>query len=178
MKKSKNQKNNWYEELVNSKEYAPYYFRPTNFEDIETLYENIRSEEILEAWHLHRLSVEDVLVQSLEWGKKEGSFIFTLCHNDTVLGIGGLSPLPIMNNAMAEIWFLGMDFQEHKKFAVHHAKNIIKKINQEYPILFNIVGAWNTQSINWLRHMGFCVEEATQAMGKNNAPFHRFYLTL
>lgn len=155
----------------------PYGLRRASVEDVCGVHEIICAEEILEVWHLHRSPVEDVLKKTVEMADCGHGEVYTLCVGDEIIGMGGVFPLHGMGRHGAEIWFVGMDLRGHKRLCVEHIRPVIQYFIEKYPILMNVVGVWNLNSIRWLRHMGFHVEDRPICVGKNEAYFHRFYLT-
>lgn len=51
----------------------------------------------------------------------------------------------------------------------------VQSILPRYSRLFNFVHAENTQSIAWLRRLGFTIGELVPDYGAGKAPFHLFY---
>jgi hypothetical protein len=74
-------------------------------------------------------------------------------------------------------WMVATDnLKSCKKFVMKNVKKYIKIMMNMFDVLVNYVDSRNTESIKWLGHCGFTVEQATKPMGKDKIPFHRFYL--
>lgn len=171
--------------LVNGYEYS---LRYAHKEEIELMSHTVNAEEMLEVWRLFNLDVEEALKSVFLVKEKRGLLIFSLYQKnnfeENIIAMGGLVPLNMDNtngsgatSLVAEIWFLGTDMDKHSRFIVKYAKEILQKFLNTYPILINVVGAWNKRNIRWLRSLGFCVEKTPHKMGMDNAFFHRFYIT-
>lgn len=156
---------------------APYSVRRSSAADIAIVGDLVCAEEVLEVWHLHRMSVVDTLRKTLELAYYGHGEVYTLYDGEEIIGMGGLFPLQHMGRIGAEIWFIGMNLSGHNRLCLEHIKPVIQYFINKYPILMNVVGVWNRQSIRWLRYVGFHVEERGICTGKNNAYFHQFYLT-
>lgn len=169
-------------QIIEGNEYS---LRKASREEIDLLCHTINPEEMLEVWRLCHMGVEKILERAFDLQEKRTFPIFSLyqknAYEENILAMGGL--IPLSDNAdnalslIAEIWFLGTDMDRHKRFLAKHAKEILKEFLEIYPVLVNVVGAWNKRNIRWLRSLGFDVEQKPQKMGREKAFFHRFYIT-
>ena len=153
--------------------YKDYYFRESKESDIDIIAPFVKAEEVLELWYLYACQADDLLKIAFE--RKEKCILWTMQGPDKVLGIGGLMPLDPWGTA-AQLWFLGLDLKEHDRFLARISKPLVQACLQKFPVIMNVVGAWNTSSISWLKHAGFCVEEA-YPMGFANKMFHPFHIS-
>ena len=140
--------------------------------DVEALAPHVREEERLELQHTLGVTAKSYLMMTLK-GDGFGGSLVCLRHRNEALGMGGVRSHP---NA-PEIgipWFIGRDLTAHRRFMVDGARNMLRDACGGFSVLFNIVGAWNRQSIAWLRHMGFTVGKTTIPIGLARAPFYPF----
>ncbi|SMG43219.1 hypothetical protein [Paraburkholderia susongensis] len=63
----------------------------------------------------------------------------------------------------------------YQKELVKDGREWVKSILPKYSRLFNFVHAENTQSIAWLRRLGFTIGELVPEYGAGRAPFYLFY---
>ena len=149
--------------------------------EIDDVCEIVNAEEILEMWHLFRMPAHDLLQKCFEYATSGHGTMYSLYRENAygreILGMGGTVPLLNVGNIAAEVWCVGADMTKHSQFIARHSKEILRMLFGDYLVLLNVVGTWNKRSIRWLKYIGFFVEEKPQYMGKNNALFHRFYMT-
>lgn len=74
------------------------------------------------------------------------------------------------------IWMLGTDgINRHKIAFLKHGRRWVESMLQKYGELSNYVDARNTVSINWLKWLGFKIEDP-QPYGVKQLPFHPFHM--
>lgn len=142
----------------------------------------VSADELCEAWQLYHMSAEDVLKKILSFAKHgRGEVFYLLFHNPLdgvqVVGMAGINPLGDMGRTAGEIWFVGESLAGHKRFLVEHARNILGRILDSCPVLFNIFAGWNYQTLRLVKYLGFCVETDYVRAGRDKALFRSFYLT-
>lgn len=65
---------------------------------------------------------------------------------------------------------------KHAMTFLRRSKPLLLEVMSKYRTVFNFVDVRNKRAINWLKFMGFVIEEPTP-YGAMNLPFHRFSLT-
>ena len=143
--------------------------RQTETKDIQFLIDNIRDEDAEEIKALNGSTVSDVMnkIDNLE----DNSQVWVV--NGNVVCMFGITPLE-NNERTGVIWLLATsDFHKYtKRFAVR-CKKIFKKTMIGYDYVFNYIYSKNLKSIEWLKWLGFNVQDA-QKIGIRGATFHRF----
>lgn len=147
--------------------------------------ENMDEDEKYEAWQLYHLNAEDVLKKVFQ-GIREGSCeaYFLLYHSSDkdyeVIGIGGFGPLAELGGNfvenVGEIWFMGQSLVRHKRFLVHHGREIVAKILSRYSMVLNAAAVWNNEAFRLVQFLGFTVEEKAVRIGADNCLFKYFYM--
>jgi hypothetical protein len=73
-------------------------------------------------------------------------------------------------------WMVGSRLLDrHAKTFIQHCRPALLEMQRGYDRLENYVDARNVRSINWLRRMGFTVEEQAEPYGFDKLPFHKFW---
>lgn len=91
-----------------------------------------------------------------------------------LLCIFGAAPVGLMDDVAAP-WLLGtVDLFKYPQALTKGAQRYITQISQQYPRLMNYVDQRNTQSVAWLRRMGFEIDPP-EPFGYRSLLFHRFH---
>jgi len=146
-----------------------YIVRKPTQEDVEYMIEHVRSEDVAEINALDgstiRSSLEetpDLLNNSQVWevnGKPVALFGVTPMRGPMKVGV---------------IWLIATD-ELHKyttKFA-RYCKEVLIKIIKGYGYVFNYIHAENKVSIEWLKWLGFKIQDGIP-LGHEGAIFHKF----
>jgi len=89
------------------------------------------------------------------------------------IGIVGISPLSLLGGRGCP-WMLGTDqIFRNPGTLVREGRRYVGYMLRYFPHLVNYVDARNTDSVRWLRHLGFTVHEPAPH-GAAKLPFHRF----
>lgn len=151
-----------------------YSLKPPVPEDAAALAPLVREEECRELWCLHRLTPIDALTLALRQGGECGGLLYALHGPDGVLGLGGARPVDVLGTA-AIPWFIGVDMRPHRRFLARYSRRFVAHALGRYPVLVNVVGAWNRQSLAWLNHAGFTIGDRSVPLGPDGAHFFRFW---
>jgi len=73
-------------------------------------------------------------------------------------------------------WMVATDgLKKIKRFLLESTDKYLSEIKKDYDMLVNYVDARNTDSIKWLKRLGFKFDEAAP-YGHKQLPFHRFWM--
>lgn len=115
-------------------------------------------------------NIHDTLYKSIHISKRslavsvEGKLLYI---------IGIVKPTLLSDKGIP--WLLGTnEIKRHKKVFMRSTYELLKETMAECRELENYVDARNTDSIKWLKFMGFTLDEPIP-FGKEKKPFHRFY---
>ena len=95
-------------------------------------------------------------------------------RGDELLALFGFAPVSLIGG-IGSPWLLGTPAVDRLPGALTRlARSYVQSIRETtYPVLMNYVDARNTQSIRWLKRMGFTLH-AAEPHGVADLPFHRF----
>jgi hypothetical protein len=95
-------------------------------------------------------------------------------YNENIECVFGLIEL---ENKVASPWFVTTDkFNSFGLTFAKESKKLFKEWLNEYPILTNYVSSDHTESINWLKWLGFKIDEMPIRFADPNINFYKFYL--
>ena len=101
-----------------------------------------------------------------------------LCYfdNDELLGIGGVG---LESNGNGIPWLLSTEYlyswkRKNLRSFLKSTKSWIEHMGEMYPFLHNYVDTRNTESINWLKHLGFKFTKTIEDYGYLKIPFIKF----
>lgn len=148
-----------------------YLVRKPTETDVEYLIENVRPEDVAELDALNgntiRSALEDtpdLLNTSQVWIVDErpvAIFGVTRCNGPLSVGV---------------IWLLATgEFQKYTRKFARYCKEVFEQMIDGYGYLYNYVHAENKISIEWLKWLGFEINEG-QPLGHKGAIFHKFEL--
>lgn len=146
------------------------YTRDTLYEDIRTLAENLRSEDVAEIKAASGLTPE----VALEMGRVLSRRCKTICKADgTPVGIYGVSDTHI--RGLGSIWLLATpDLLTIQRQFLRGCREGISEVSQGYTAVFNYTDARNTVHHRWLKWCGFTFIQEHKHFGKNNETFYEF----
>jgi len=151
--------------------------RPSNIHDVEFIAKNLRradQEEITAATGLDAFS-------SLARGFYRGILTFTAFRAGVPIGLFGTSSvLPVEGERVAWIWMVGTDqLTVNPKELMQISKEWLPVLSLQADAMMNYVDSRNTKHINWLKHLGFSVDEEESVFLHNpEVPFFPFTLEL
>ena len=113
--------------------------------------------------------------QALENGLRFSDKTMTAMVNGLPVAMWGVVPESLIGNAGTP-WMVASFLidKEFRTFLKHCRPPVMELLNQ-YDKLENYVDARNVRSIQWLRWLGFTIEEA-KPYGVFKLPFHKFWM--
>lgn len=143
------------------------FVRRARAEDVPFLAENIREEDRLEIWHGARKTP----LEAFQTGYEVSDTPYTVEWKGNPVAMFGVSGA----NGVGVPWMLATDdLKKIRKSFLRECRSYVQELNNEYPILVNLVWAKNEIHIQWLKWLGFTFEAPTR-MGPDNEMFIRFY---
>jgi hypothetical protein len=98
--------------------------------------------------------------------------------NQDAICIFGIAPIGGLLTPVAAPWLIGTDrVGAHASALIRASRKYILSVRERYPTLVNFVDSRNTDSIKYLKALGFTLDEA-QPFGAAELPFHRFHMGL
>jgi hypothetical protein len=132
--------------------------------------EKMRWADQREVWASSKKRPYPVLLLSYKVSK----YRKTIMLGDEPIGMFGVSSFGLLSNRGVP-WFLGTDKIEDISYRfLRGCSKYIGEMSDGYAILENWVDTRNSVSIEWLKWLGFNVEQAAPH-GAFGLPFHRFY---
>jgi len=114
------------------------------------------------------VSVED----GLKFGFENSDPCLTIVEQGTPVGIFGVVPTSV--EGLGAIWLVGTPAMVEPKNRfrfLRESRGWLHKLHQKYPKLGNYIDSRNEVHVDWIKWMGFKIEEETQI---NGVPFYRF----
>jgi len=145
--------------------------RPTD-EDIDHIVDNIREADIEELEALDGTTVRESLdrIEDIE----NTSHVWEV--EGKVMCIFGVVPQPGPLSS-GVIWMLATeDFHKYAKIFARGCQDVVSDMINGYSYLFNYIHSENKVSINWLKWLGFKVNDPIP-VGHEGANFHKFEMT-
>jgi hypothetical protein len=141
------------------------YTRPTKFEDLSELIENLRDEDRAEIIASHGGEKIAVLYSFINSRICETAFN----GDGEVVCVYGIQ---VIGETLACPWMLSTDKLPEVAFAfLRGSKKWITRMNESYCFLMNVVDANYTTSLRWLSFLGFEVTQAIESYGVNPTTF-------
>lgn len=138
--------------------------------DIAYVSEHMRRSDILEINAISELSPFEALRQSIKVSDR--AFSFVACIDDEPVCIGGCSPSGLLSD-IGIIWLLGTDkLTCYAKLLTCDCRRGIDIMLDRWPVLTNMIDLRSTQTIRWLKLLGFEFKETINI--KVNCPVIRF----
>ncbi len=133
----------------------------------------MRGSDVDEVWASRKMDPKQALVTSImasEWSA-------VMWIDQQIVGIVGFVKVANDSNRDYGIpWFLGThDLEKYPVSFVKSGKKVIAHMMTLVPYLENYVSAENITSIEFLKHMGFTIEEP-QPVGVEGELFHKFHM--
>jgi hypothetical protein len=143
----------------------------TTPEHLDHIVQNIRKPDLAELW-ASCLQTPDVVARK---GLERSEVVMTGMIDDEPVCVWGVVKESMLFNAGTP-WMIGSKALDRNatKF-LRHCRPEVMKLLDNYDILENYVDARNRRSIQWLRWLGFNIEEA-EPYGVFKLPFHRFWM--
>lgn len=138
--------------------------------DIEYLAANLRPSDVAELEALGRSPLD-----ALSMAARSDGWVQTFrAPDDTPLAIFGCSPFPDRDETGIP-WMLGTPgVGRYSASFIKHSREVVSRMNTEYPSLMNMVDSRNIVSITYLRRLGFTIDTATPILAPSGVPFYVF----
>jgi hypothetical protein len=137
----------------------------------EIIAANVRPEDAAELWATCYALPEKAMHDGIRWGE----YAFTGCADGVPVCMFGV----YRDSFLVDIgtpWMVGSRLLDrYAKTFIRHCRPAVVEMLRDYDRLENYVDARNTRSINWLRRLGFTVEEQAMPYGVLKLPFHKFW---
>lgn len=147
------------------------FVRPT-VEMVESIAADMRQADADEVWASnHHTPLESMMIG---WGLSDFSTV-AINDNGEPLVMIGLVKRDILSGS-GVVWMLGVNrAMNHKKEFFRQTKPVIDEMLTICPRLCNMVHGKNKSSVQWLKWLGFTIDEPIPH-GPDGELFHRFYL--
>lgn len=146
------------------------FIEPTN-DLVEFIAVNMRQADVDEVWASHRHLPYEALMRG--WDLSHSSVVVTVDGDPCVMI--GLVIRDILSGSGIP-WLLGTEGAvKHKRHFLTQVPAVIDEMLSICPRLFNYVHAENRVSVNWLRRIGFTIDDP-EPHGVAHELFHRFHL--
>lgn len=140
---------------------------PADPSHIEAIANNVRQADCDECWSAGLVTVRTALEISLE----HATLARTWLVDGVPAAMGGITGM----RDGATIWLITTELVEtHRRAFVVHALAAFQKERAGFDLLYNFVDARNRRAIQWLRWMGFTLDDA-KPYGPMGQPFHFFW---
>jgi hypothetical protein len=145
--------------------------RPSKIEDTDYLAGRLRKADLQE---IEAARGEDPLT-ALQYGFKISKVCFTAI-DDYLQPIAIFGVVPDEDNVrIGLVWLLGTDdLVRHSFFFLRKSREWLKKLLQQYDVLWNYVDARNEVHIRWLKWCGFSFLRKIDRYGPGQLPFYEF----
>ncbi len=142
---------------------------PTIEKHVIELSNNMSPEDVAECWAAQHFRPYKALKVSLMHTDHPKTGLV----DGRVMAIWGVGKVTILSE-VAQPWMLTSPLVEnHYRAFLRHSKHLLNDMKKEAIVFSNFVDVRNTQSIKWLRWLGFTIHDALP-YGPDDMPFHRF----
>lgn len=151
-----------------TRSYYRLYDEETDKEKVINL--KLREADINEIRASSGLSPEDALLFIVNFCKED---LYVVIHDNELEAIFGVTKSP-SDSSEGTPWFLSTS--KFKEFSISFAKEsrkVIREMQKKYLTLSNYVHSSHQESIEWLRWLGFFIDETPIFI--NEQPFYYFY---
>lgn len=143
----------------------------TTQEHLEFIAKNIRKPDLDELWATCMQRPIDVLVSGLE----DSSAVKTGIIDDEPVCVWGVVEQSLLFNTGKPWMVASKNLDDAPLTFLRHCKPEVMKLLDNYDTLENYVDVRNTKSVQWLRWLGFTIDEPVN-YGIFNLPFHKFWM--
>jgi len=139
-------------------------------EDVIYIAKNLRQADRMECDASAGMPPEQVLPQSVGAGRD----VWTFHRGDGLpVGVFGADPTPIAEVGI--VWMVSTDVvTQHKREFLTRCRPLVLALNEQYPIITNMVDARNTLHHRWLKWLGFSFLRRIEHWGARSVPFYEF----
>jgi len=144
------------------------HIRIATLDDIEPVASAMRIRDVEEVYAATGQTPHEALHDALT----DSTFAYAITDYSGVFCLFGVSPYV---DQMGAPWMLATDrLMDHKRILFTLAPRYIAEMEQHHPILLNYVDARHSDSIRWLRRMGFKLTGYEINYGFERRPFFQF----
>ena len=143
--------------------------RPSVKEDFQAIADDMRQQDIMEAWSALRLSPLGILKYSFA----KSLVCMTISHDEKPIAMFGIMPDGMSSGILWMITTYGLENNNFGRPFVRNCKRWFKDMLEIYPLLWGTVDLRNEKSIKWLTYLG-CEWGETRLFGEDNLPFRKF----
>lgn len=142
---------------------------PTVRKHLRHVAKHMRPEDRAEVWASSRATPE----QALEDGFRSSLRCWTGLVNTEAVCIVGVAPGSLLTGVGIPWMLCTPRLSRAVRPMLRLSRPVVDTMQDFFPVLVNFVDARNTDTIGWLRALGFTVEEPAP-FGPDRMPFHRF----
>lgn len=146
------------------------FVRAATVEDATHIANNLREADRMECDALLALPPILVLPAAVASGRRVWTFH---AHTGEPVGLFGVDPTHVPE--VGTIWMCSTDsINKHKHEFLVQSRPYLWALNDEFPILTNMVDARNTLHHRWLKWLGFAFLQRIEKWGARSVPFIEF----
>lgn len=146
------------------------YYVPAEESDAYRIAANARKEDIVELWAASRTDPLHAMIKGI---RNSPNRCFTGWADGEPICMFGVAEGSLLGNTGIP-WMIGSSkLDDHAMTFLRNSHRALSFMSLGYDTLFNYVDARNTKAIEWLRWLGFDIEEA-RPYGPDGVDFHRF----
>lgn len=148
---------------------GPVYIRPSKFFDVGYMRDRIRQSDIDELDASFGETPEEALMN----GMRDATLCQTVLLDAMPVAMFGTSPVAD-KRGVGVVWFLATtDLKQMWLPFLRMSRPCVKKMLEDFDLLFNYVDARNLESLGWLAWIGADID-ASAPFGRLRLPFHFF----
>lgn len=149
--------------------------RIANSSDVRPIAAAMRVRDINEVRAASGWSPEEALRAAFD----ASTLCWTFCDpTGEPFAMGGAAPFPGLDPHYAAPWMLATDgFARNARHILRHSRACIAQMHSLYPVLVNYVDCRNTDSLHYLRMVGFTFSAFEPEWGHERRPFLQFMST-
>jgi hypothetical protein len=146
------------------------YVQRATLEDVTFIAKNLRQADRMECDATLAMPPEWCLPQSVGAGRDVWTF-----HAPGGLPIGVFGADPTSIPEVAIVWMVSTgEIKKHTREFLTKCVPVIDGLNDQYPIITNMVDARNTLHHRWLKWLGFSFLRRIEHWGARSVPFYEF----
>jgi len=145
-------------------------YRPAVPDDAVRLIADIRPADRLELEATAARPLVDTVLESLALSDEP----LAAESDGRLLCLLGIAPFQLLSD-IGVPWLIGTNaLRAKRKTLLAEGRRFVSFVSPQYPRLANMVDARNTESVGWLRRLGFAIDPPVP-FGPYGLPFHRFH---
>ena len=136
----------------------------------EYIAKNVRDADKQEIWAIAMRNPEEAMLNGIEISDKS----FTGMVDGVPVCMWGIVEQSIIGPVGTPWMIASNKLDQYAKLFIRQCKKRAHKYFSAYGLLENYIDARNTKAIQWLKWLGFSVEDVSSPYGALGMPFHRF----